>query len=298
MGIDIKKNKKYKITIRIKEIQVIMIKLKKFMLSAFMWLLFETIAVTLWLTMQNVFYLLNFSYIGTSIAIGFVLFRLGYKHARRIAQFLVGTYMLVYLGLFCNENMQIEGFWYYLFTGVFEAATIHYAVAKLFGPLVFGRGWCGYACWTAMILDLLPYKEPQQSRKKWGWIRYITFTISFIFVSALFLAQVKNMEKIMFWAFLIGNCLYYIVGVILAFALKDNRAFCKYICPVTIFLKPMSYFALLRITCDKNKCVSCGKCKKVCPMNVDITDNSRKRKNGTECILCFECVKACPKKAL
>lgn len=51
MGIDIKKNKKYKITIRIKEIQVIMIKLKKFMLSAFMWLLFETIAVTLWLTM-------------------------------------------------------------------------------------------------------------------------------------------------------------------------------------------------------------------------------------------------------
>ena len=35
------------------------------------------------------------------------------------------------LGLICNENMQIEGFWYYLFTGVFEAATIHYAVALL-----------------------------------------------------------------------------------------------------------------------------------------------------------------------
>ena len=298
MGIDIKKNKKYKITIRIKEIQVIMIKLKKFMLPAFMWLLFETIAVTLWLTMQNVFYLLNFSYIGTSIAIGFVLFRLGYKHARRIAQFLVGTYMLVYLGLFCNENMQIEGFWYYLFTGVFEAATIHYAVAKLFGPLVFGRGWCGYACWTAMILDLLPYKEPQQSRKKWGWIRYITFAVSFIFVSVLFLAQVKNMERIMFWSFLIGNCLYYMVGIILAFALKDNRAFCKYICPITVFLKPMSYFSLLRIKCDKSKCVSCGKCKKVCPMNVDVTDNSRKRENGTECILCFECTKVCPKEAL
>ena len=298
MGIDIKKNKKYKITIRIKEIQVIMIKLKKFMLPAFMWLLFETIAVTLWLTMQNVFYLLNFSYIGTSIAIGFVLFRLGYKHARRIAQFLVGTYMLVYLGLFCNENMQIEGFWYYLFTGVFEAATIHYAVAKLFGPLVFGRGWCGYACWTAMILDLLPYKKPQQSRKKWGWIRYITFAVSFIFVSVLFISQVKNIEIIMFWSFLIGNCLYYMVGIILAFALKDNRAFCKYICPITVFLKPMSYFSLLRIKCDKSKCVSCGKCKKVCPMNVDMIDNSRKRENGTECILCFECTKVCPKEAL
>jgi len=273
-------------------------RIKKFMLPAAMWLIFEIIAVTLWLTMQNIFYLLNFSYIGTSIAIGFLLFQLQYKHARRIAQFLVGTYMFVYLGLLCNENMQIEGFWYYLFTGVFEAATIHYAVAKIFGPLIFGRGWCGFACWTAMILDLLPYKIPQQPRKKWGWIRYITFAASFIFVSALFLAQVKNMERIMFWSFLIGNGLYYIVGIILAFALKDNRAFCKYICPITIFLKPMSYFSLLRIKCDESKCVSCGKCKKVCPMNVDMTDNSRKRKNGTECILCFECVKACPKNAL
>lgn len=272
--------------------------LRKFMLPAMMWLIFEIIAITLWLTMQNIFYLFNFSYIGTSIAIGFLLFQLQYKYARRIAQFLVGAYMLVYLGLMCNENMQIEGFWYYLFTGVFEAATIHYAVAKIFGPLIFGRGWCGFACWTAMILDLLPYKIPQQPRKKWGWIRYITFALSFIFVSGLFLAQVKNMEQIMFWLFLIGNILYYIVGIYLAFALKDNRAFCKYICPITVFLKPASYFSLLRIKCDKSKCVSCGKCKKVCPMNVDVTDNSRKRKNGTECILCFECTKVCPKNAL
>ena len=68
--------------------------------------------------------------------------------------------MLVYLGILSRENMQIEGFWYYLFLGVFEAATIHYVVAKIAGPLLFGRGWCGYACWTAMILDLLPYKTP------------------------------------------------------------------------------------------------------------------------------------------
>ncbi len=272
--------------------------LKKFMLPVMMWLIFEIIAITLWLTMQNIFYLFNFSYIGTSIAIGLLLFQLQCKYARRIAQFLIGAYMLVYLGLICNENMQIEGFWYYLFTGVFEAATIHYAVAKIFGPFLFGRGWCGFACWTAMILDLLPYKIPQQPRKKWGWIRYIAFISSFIFVSGLFLAQVKNMAQIMFWLFLIGNSLYYIVGIFLAFALKDNRAFCKYICPITVFLKPASYFSLLRIKCDKSKCVSCGKCKKGCPMNVDVTDNSRKRKNGTECILCFECKNICPKNAL
>ena len=145
---------------------------------------------------------------------------------------------------------------------------------------------------------LPPHPIPAQPRKKIGWIRYITFALSLVFVSALFLAHVGNLERIMFWAFLIGNALYYAVGIILAFASKDNRAFCKYICPVTVFLKPMSYYALLRMNCDKEKCISCGKCKWVCPMNVNFTDNSRKRKNGTECILCMECVKNCPKGAL
>ena len=272
--------------------------LKKYLVPLIFIAVFETIAVALWLANNNLFYLFNFTYIGVSIALGIFLYIREYKHARRVVQLLVGLYILVYLGLICNENMQIEGFWYYLFTGVFEAATIHYAVAKIFGPLLFGRGWCGYACWTAMVLDFLPWKAPQHERRKIGWIRYVTFAASLAFVGVLFLAKVGNIERIMFWSFVIGNILYYGVGIALASAFRDNRAFCKYICPVTVFLKPMSYFSLLRIRCDKDKCISCGKCRKVCPMDVDVTDNSRKRKNGTECILCMECVKNCPKDAL
>jgi len=132
--------------------------MKKHLLPIIMLAIFETVAVTLWLAMDNLFYLFNFSYIGIAIALGTFLFLKKYKHARRVTQLLVGIYILIYLGLISGENMQIEGFWYYLFTGVFEAATIHYAVAKIFGALIFGRGWCGYACWTAMVLDFLPYK--------------------------------------------------------------------------------------------------------------------------------------------
>ena len=272
--------------------------MKKYTLPIIILAVFEAIAITLWITKDNIFYLFNFSYIGCSIALGMFLLIRKYKSARRIVQLLIGLYMLIYLGLICRENMQIEGFWYYLFTGVFEAATIHYAVAKIFGPLLFGRGWCGYACWTAMLLDFLPYKVPSGPRRKLEWIRYVTFAVSLIFVASLFLAHVGNIEKIMFFAFIIGNALYYAVGIILAFVFKDNRAFCKYSCPITVFLKPMSYYALFRVQCDKSKCVNCGKCKRVCPMDVDVTDNSRKRKNGTECILCMECVKNCPKNAL
>lgn len=259
---------------------------------------FEAVGISLWLTKENLFYLFNFSYIGAALSLSLALFIQGNRNARRIAQLMVGLYMLVYLGLISHENMQIEGFWYYLFLGSFEAATIHYAVAKIFGPLLFGRGWCGYACWTAMVLDFLPYPVPQEPRKKIGWIRYLTFAASLIFVAALFVAQVANIEDIMFWAFITGNAVYYALGIALAFAFKDNRAFCKYICPITVFLKPMSYFSLVRITCDHTKCISCNRCRKVCPMDVDMLDDSRKRRNGTECILCLECVKACPKKAL
>ena len=139
---------------------------------------FETVAVVLWRTQDNVFYLFNFTYIGCAVALGLFLLGKGVPWARRAVQLLVGLYMLVGLGLIGGENMQIEGFWFYLFSGVFQAAVIHYAVAKIVGPLLFGRGWCGYACWTAMVLDLLPYRRPQGPRRGKGPLRYVLFVLS------------------------------------------------------------------------------------------------------------------------
>ena len=137
-----------------------------------------------------------------------------YTHLHFV-QLAVGNYMLLYLGVISRENMQIEGFWYYLFLGVFEAATIHYAVAKIFGPLLFGRGWCGYACWTAMLLDFLPSTNTHKPQKeKLAVLRYIMFALSLALVSGLFLMKTAHLEKIMFWLFLAGNVFYYIAGIV------------------------------------------------------------------------------------
>lgn len=272
---------------------------QKYGVSLLLFLIFEIIAVALTLKSGNIFYLANFSYIGSALAVSLALYANGKTYARRLVQFLIGSYMLVYLGILSHENMQIEGFWYYLFLGTFEAAVIHYLVAKILGPLLFGRGWCGYACWTAMALDFLPYKQPQKPRReKLGVLRYVMFALSLALVSGLFLMKVAHLEQIMFWLFLAGNVLYYLAGIALAFAFKDNRAFCKYLCPAAVFLKPMSYFSLLRVHCDESKCVHCGKCLRACPMDVEVNREARKRKNGTECILCYECTKVCPTKAL
>ena len=271
--------------------------MKKYKTPILLLVLFEVIAISLWLSTGNLFFLLNFSYIGICLGVGGILMTAGWKYAREFVQFTVGAYILVFLGLICRENMQMEGFWYYLFSGVVGAGVLHYAIAKIFGPLLFGRGWCGYACWTAMILDLLPYKKPVGPRKRFGFIRYIMFALSLATV-ILLIALGKADKTTMFYLFVAGNVLYYVVGIILAVVLKDNRAFCKYICPVTVFLKPMSYYSLLRVRCDESKCIKCGKCLEVCPMDVEVNKDARNRKNATECILCQKCKNACPVKAL
>ena len=259
---------------------------------------FLCIACVLSIALDNWFYLFNFGYIGIALAVGLALYTNKVKHARVFVEFAIGLYMLVGLGFIGHENMQIEGFWYFLFLGVFSGATIHYAVAKIFGPVIFGRGWCGYACWTAMVLDLLPYKRPLRPRKPYGWIRIVVLVASLVLVAGLMAARVPSLGELMFVFFIVGNALYYAIGIALAFALKDNRAFCKYVCPVAMVMKPGACVSLMRVTCDESLCIFCGKCLETCPMNVDMLDPKRSRANGTECILCLECVNACPVKAL
>ena len=48
--------------------------MKKYALPAIMLIVFEAVAITLWLTKDNLFYLFNISYIGISISLGLFIF--------------------------------------------------------------------------------------------------------------------------------------------------------------------------------------------------------------------------------
>ena len=93
-------------------------------------IVFWVIAIIFWQLKENMFFLFNFGYIGTSIGVGLGIYQIlpkKKKHwGRRLAQILVGTYMLVFLGIIMTENMQIEGFFLYLLAGIFSGSTIHY----------------------------------------------------------------------------------------------------------------------------------------------------------------------------
>ena len=252
--------------------------------------------------------LLMFGYIGVSLGVGLGMYAVLPKKqktiGRRLTLVLIGLFLLGYAIFMGQENVQIEGAIFGLLTGVIQMGVIHYAIAKIFGPLLFGRMWCGWACWTVMVLDLLPFKRPSgRLPGRWGRIRYLHFAISLAVVVVLvFAVGFKDgaSGRIAVWWFVIGNLLYYAIGITLAYTLKDNRAFCKYVCPVSVPLKLTSRFSLIKIGRGAGQCNDCDACEKRCPMDVRISDYilNNQRVLSTECSLCQTCITVCPQEAL
>ncbi len=268
--------------------------------------LFVGIGVWRLLATGNWFYLVNFGYIGLAIGIGDVLTKIlppkKKVRGRKVTQLMVGLYMLGFLGFLGRENMQIEGFFFYLLAGVFAGATLHYFIAKIVGPLIFGRAWCGWACWTAMVLDFLPWSRPRLGRiRHLGIIRYAHLIVSFSLVLVIWFVLENRPEKSgeLVWL-IIGNIGYYASSIVLAAVLKDNRAFCKYGCPIPPLQKLGARFSLMRIQADRELCDECAACEKTCPMNIRLLEYIKRGKRilSTECILCQTCVRICPRQAL
>lgn len=223
---------------------------------------------------------------------------------RRVVMLIVGS-ILLGIALFSDHgNMQIEGLFFGFLLGGVNWIVLHYLLAKIAGPFAFGRVWCGWACWFGMIFDLLPYPYSRFRRKGvWNRLRYAHFFISLAVVIGLWFAagyqDGAHGASGYVW-FLVGLIAYYVMGIALAFKLKDNRAFCKYLCPLAVLLKTGSRFSILKIKGTAAKCDSCNVCVERCPMNIRIPDYILKgeRVGSTECTLCVTCVNICPTNAL
>ncbi len=284
------------------------IQIKKLILPLVILLVFSTLGLWGYLASGNIQPLIMFGYIGVSLGIGLGLYTALPKPkkplGRRLTLFLVGLFLIGFAIFMGRENVQIEGAFFGILTGVIQMAVIHYLIAKIFGPLLFGRMWCGWACWTVMVLDLLPFTRPSgRLPRSYGWLRYLHFGISLSLVLVLvFLVGFRDgaTGPIAVAWFIAGNLLYYLIGIILAYALKDNRAFCKYICPVSVPLKLTSRFSLIKIGGDAERCTDCGACVKMCPMDIRIPEyiKNNQRVLSTECSLCQTCVTVCAPEAL
>jgi hypothetical protein len=204
------------------------------------------------------------------------------------------------------RNAQIEGLVFGLLTGVVVGPVAHYAIGKLAVPLAAGRVWCGWACWTAAVIDQLPYRRgvawrPRRYRRLRAWHLGVVVTAVAVLVVGFGYDRGAVGPHALAW-FLVGNAVYWALAVGLAIGLRDNRAFCKYACPVAEILRVTSRPAVLKISGDPIACADCASraCTTVCPMGLDVaaTVLAGERVGGGECVACQQCMAVCPPNTL
>lgn len=195
----------------------------------------------------------------------------------------------------------------------------YYVVGLLifFGALL-GRAVCGFLCPFGFLQELLhkipgvPKRNHFPGDRALRYLKYAVLlllvivlpsvyaltpffckylcpsgTIAGILLAARDAAVRSQLGGIFVWKLLV---LLWIAAVCLIIW----RPFCKYLCPLGAIYGLFNKVALYRNELDRDKCVSCGKCARVCRMGIDPS----REPNSAECIRCGDCVHACPTQAL
>ena len=186
--------------------------------------------------------------------------------------------------------------------------------------VVFGRAVCGWLCPFGLLQELL-HKIPSPKRKLKKIFLYVKYVVLVVFVLLLpivvtdymgmgkpafcqyicpagtlevgvfLLAAHEGLRKSIGALFTLKMAilLVTILGCILIY-----RFFCRTLCPLGAIYGLFNKISIYHLEVEEHKCNGCGKCSRVCQMEVDPTRTPQ----SAECIRCGACVDACPQAAV
>jgi len=179
-----------------------------------------------------------------------------------------------------------------------------------------GKYWCGNLCPHGSLFDglLLPFSKNGRIAKffKLKPVEVILF-ILFAFMMVLRIKKVfetgnSNVYDKVGIVFVTNYFLITIISSLISI-FNSSRSWCK-ICPMGTMQKyidkisnvfKLNHKTNKKITLeDKEKCVECNKCIKVCPMQIEVYKDLDKDNKlaSDDCIKCQVCVTNCPTKIL
>ena len=168
-------------------------------------------------------------------------------------------------------------------------------VLSVLASLVFSRFYCGWLCpintvlkpvtWVKKKLHIKSLKVPNFLKKT--WVR-IFMLVLFLGILAFTLKTGKKLPVLP-------------ISVALGFVLTlffPEELWHRYLCPYGAILSLPSRKAKYGMKIDQEKCISCGKCMKVCP-SVAITKEGKKYSiTKNDCLVCRACAEVCPVEAI
>jgi len=157
-----------------------------------------------------------------------------------------------------------------------------------------GRWFCGNLCPRGSFADfwLAPVsrkiKIPPAFRSM--WIRAPIFVALMGFMVFRILQTQGIVDKVGM-VFVTMCILTTSVSILFGVAIAP-RAWCSF-CPMGTLQRAVGG-SKYQLKVNRELCIDCGKCQKVCPMQLPVNEILEK----PDCIKCARCVEACPKKAL
>jgi polyferredoxin len=167
-----------------------------------------------------------------------------------------------------------------------------------------GNFFCGWVCPYGAIQDFFGssgkkifkkrLKMPVGIQKYLQYTRYALFAISLTGLASLFFEIINGygaFQGIWMNGFVMSTAIIF-MGSLLLIAIVFERPFCNYLCGEAVKYGVLSMTRIFSIKRNEDTCISCRKCDKACPMNIQVSTKEQVR-NG-QCINCFQCISACP----
>lgn len=179
--------------------------------------------------------------------------------------------------------------------------------------VVLSRFYCGWICafgalqgvfgWLGKKIFKRRFKVPQKLDRVLRYAKYVILVGIIYFTWKTGELIIRPYDPLAAYAHLPSGLsavwAEFSIGFILlilfmVLSMLYERAFCKYACPLGAINAILSRVPLFRIRRDAPTCISCLKCDRVCPMNINVSKADKI--DSSECISCFECVTSCPTK--